>query len=1030
MNYTISSLILSSESGDRSAADTLFASLYSELHRLAKSQLARNGPSVALSATTLLHEAYLNIAGREAAFPDEGRFMAYAAKVMRGLIIDYSRSRQAQKRGGGFEITSLGDVAAEAVVDEGELVRISAALDGLASVDASLAEVVDLKFFCGFSFPEIAAMRGLSERTVQRRWEKARRRPPLELGSVAVSSESRDLWQALSPYLDRALEMTDDERGAWLTSLYAEDSALASEVEALLEEHRALRQEGFLEDEALKPPASASLAGQKIGAYMLIEAIGQGGMGSVWLARRSDGRFEGQAAVKLLNVSLVGRAGESRFEREGHLLARLTHPNIARLIDAGVSSIGQPYLVLEYVLGEQIDRYCDGKRLNVEGRLRLFLDVLAAVAHAHANLIVHRDIKPSNVLVATDGQVKLLDFGIAKLLEEEGGSAEATALTREGGRALTPEYAAPEQLTGGTITTATDVHALGTLLYVLLSGRHPAEASLGSTADLVKAIVDMEPQVLSHAVGPTRATATETVRRNAQMRSASPDGLRSSLKGDLDTIVAKALKKDPAQRYASVTALADDLNRTLRREPISARTDTLAYRTTTFLRRHARGVVTAATVILLLAGLIGFYTARVAAERDRARLEAQKAAKVSELLSGLLTGADPYATHDAKDLTVRGLLDAGAARVQKELAGQPELKAEMLSVMGRTYQRLGEPDKARPLLEEALTTRRHLLGPEHLQVAESLNDLGVLLREEGDSGAAEPLLVEALATRRKVLGGEHRDVAETLVELGRLYSDKGSDQRAEPLFREALAIRRKVLGDQDHDTATSMNELALLLWHKGDLPGAEELFRQCLAINRKTLGENHPDVSTSLNNLALIAGDRGDFAAAEALSRQSLAIARQTLGDRHPDVAIKLSNLSRPLLALGKYDEAAASLQEALQIATAALGAEHPWVAQYKVNLARVQLARKDAASAERLLWQALEIRRRAFPEGDWRIAVAKSLLGEALTSLGRYDEAERLLLEAKAILKEGRGPEGREASATAERLDALYSVSRSHKAP
>ena len=836
-----------------------------------------------------------------------------------------------------------------------------------------------------------------------------------------MSSAARDRWQVVSPHLDCALDMADDERGAWLEALRAEDPDLASEVEALLEERRALRREGFLENEAPRPPGASTLAGQAVGAYTLVSPIGHGGMGTVWLARRSDGRFEGQAAVKLLNVSLVGRAGEARFEREGNILARLAHPNIARLVDAGVSSIGQPYLVLEYVRGAPIDRYCDGKALDVEGRLSIFLDVLAAVAHAHARLIVHRDIKPSNVLVATDGQVKLLDFGIAKLLEGEGTAEAATALTHEGGRALTPEYAAPEQLTGGAITTATDVHALGTLLYVLLAGRHPAEASRGSAVDLLKAIVETEPRRLSDAVRAPGATSTEGARRDPKGPSTSPDELRRRLKGDLDTIVAKALKKDPDQRYASVTAFADDLRRYLHHEPISARPDTFAYRTAKFVQRHVRGVLAAAAATLLVASLIAFFTARVATERDRARLEALKAAKVSELLAGLLTGADPFARPDGKELTVRGLLDAGATRIQKELAGQPEAKAEMLSVMGRTYQRLGEPDKARPLLEEALSTRRRVLGPEHPDVAESLNDLAVLLRDGGDTAAAEPLLVEALATRRKVLGREHRDVAATLIELGRLYSDQGSDRKAEPLFREALAIRRKLLGDEDHETATSMNELALLLWHKGDLSGAEELFKQCLAINRKTQGENHPDVSTSLNNLALLAGDRGDFAAAETLSRQSLAIGRTSLGDKHPDVAIKLNNLSRPLLQLGKFDEAADALREAIQIAIATFGDQHPSVATYKVNLARVQLARKDAASAEALLRQALQIRRRAFPEGDWRIAVVKSLLGEALTSLGRRDEAERLLLEAKDVLKDGPGQEGREARSNAERLAALY---------
>ena len=814
-----------------------------------------------------------------------------------------------------------------------------------------------------------------------------------------MTFESRDRWRVVSPHLDRALEMTEDERAAFLQSLREDDPDLASEVETLLEEHRALEREGFLEREAVKTPLASSLTGQRVGAYTLVEPIGQGGMGSVWLARRSDGRFEGQAAVKLLNVSLVGRPGETRFEREGSILARLTHPNIARLVDAGVSPIGQPYLVLEYVPGAPIDRWCDEHALDVEGRLRLFLDVLAAVAHAHANLIVHRDIKPSNVLVGTDGQVKLLDFGIAKLLEEEGGAGEATALTREGGRALTPEYAAPEQVTGGTITTATDVYALGTLLYVLLAGRHPAAGSLGSTASLVKAIVDTDPPRLSDA---------------------SPARLRRALQGDLDTIVAKALKKDAAQRYASVTAFADDLGRTLRNEPIGARPDTLAYRGVRFVQRHTGAVAAAAAVLALLAGLTGFYTARVAAERDRARVEAQKAAKVSEFLARLFTGADPFDSRDARELTVRGLLDAGVARVRKDLAGQPEVEAAMLSVMGRTYQRLGEPGKARPLLEDALATRRRILGPRHEDTAESLNDMGVLLRDTGDTVAAEPLLVEALATRRRVLGPEHRDVAATLVELGRLYSDQGYDRKAEPLLREALAIRRKVLGEEDHETATSMNELALVLWHEGDLPGAEEFFRRCLAINRKTLGENHPGVSTSLNNLALIAGDRGDFVSAENLSRESVALGRKALGDNHPDVAIKLNVLSRSLLQLGKYDEAATVLHEALRIATAAFGDRHAAVANYEVNLGRVYLARKDAASAEPLLRQGLQVRGSVLPAGDWRIAQAKSLLGEALTSLGRYEEAERQLLEAKRDLKDGPGAEGREAKATAERLAAL----------
>src|SRR5271163_447170 len=303
-----------------------------------------------------------------------------------------------------------------------------------------------------------------------------------------MSTLSPDQWQALSPYLDRALAMTDDERGAWLSSLGEQDPALAGQVGALLDEHRQLAQEGFLESSRWALPNSTGLAGQTLGPYTLISLIGQGGMGSVWLARRSDGRFERKAALKFVNIALAGPATEERFKREGSILGRLTHPHIAELLDAGISSAGQPYLILEYIDGTTIDEYCDQHKLDLEARVRLFLDVLAAVAHAHANLIVHRDIKPSNVLVTTGGEVKLLDFGIAKLLEGEGQTGAATLLTHEAGSALTPQYAAPEQLTGQPVTTATDVYALGVLFYVLLSGQHPTGSDSHSPAELVKAV--------------------------------------------------------------------------------------------------------------------------------------------------------------------------------------------------------------------------------------------------------------------------------------------------------------------------------------------------------------------------------------------------------------------------------------------------------------------------------------------------------------------------------------------------------------
>jgi serine/threonine protein kinase len=460
-----------------------------------------------------------------------------------------------------------------------------------------------------------------------------------------MSTLSPDQWQALSPYLDEALAMNDDERAAWLSALGQQDPALAAQLGALLDEHRVLAQEGFLENRRWALPNSTGLAGQTLGPYTLISQIGQGGMGSVWLARRSDGRFERQAAVKFVSIALSGPATEERFKREGSILGRFTHPHIAELLDAGISSTGQPYLILEYVDGPTIDQYCDEHKLDLEARVRLFLDVLAAVAHAHANLIVHRDIKPSNVLVTTGGEVKLLDFGIAKLLEGEGQTGAATLLTHEGGSALTPEYAAPEQLTGQPVTTATDVYALGVLLYVLLSGRHPAGSGLHSPAELVKAVLDLEPLRVSEA------TTADNSKLIAERRGATPAMLRRELRGDLDTIVGKALKKDSQERYASVTEFANDLQRYLKHEPISARPDTLAYRTAKFVRRNRTVVVLTATAIVLVIGSLS--TGLYVANRQR-KIAEQRFAQVRQL-------ANKFIDLDAK---IRGLQGSTKVRMQ------------------------------------------------------------------------------------------------------------------------------------------------------------------------------------------------------------------------------------------------------------------------------------------------------------------------------------------------------------------------------
>jgi eukaryotic-like serine/threonine-protein kinase len=816
-----------------------------------------------------------------------------------------------------------------------------------------------------------------------------------------------ELWRKLSPFLDEALEIDADQRPAWLASLVERDPEIAAELQILLAERDAIAGSGFLEGVVQVGVNSTplSLSGQVLGAYRLLSLIGQGGMGSVWLAERCDGRFEGRAAVKLLNIAVMDRANEERFRREGNILARLTHPNIARLIDAGVSpDNGQPYLVLEYVDGQAIDQYCDAHALDVDARLHLFLDVLEAVIHAHANLVVHRDIKPGNVLVSVAGHVKLLDFGIARLLEDDEGRG-----TRDGW-AATPQYAAPEQVARGTVTTATDVYALGVLLYVLLTGTHPAGDAARSPATLMHAIVDVAPRRPSDVVEPVK--------------------LRRRLRGDLDTIIAKALKKNASERYASVTALADDIRRSLRFEPITARPDTLLYRTVTFVRRHTHGVVASAAVVILLTALTVYHTDRLASERDRAQREAAKAQKATEVLTGMLTAADPYdVVHGSRvDPTVRDVLDAGSEQVKKDLAGQPDLQAGMLTVLGRIYRRLAIYDKAQPLLEQALASSN---GADRVDVAQTLHDLGTVLADKGDYTAAAPRLEQALAMRRRLLGYDHADVAVTLSELGRVYQDLGFNHRAEPLQREALRIRRTVLGEDHRETAVSLSDLASVLRLDGDLAGAETLLTRCLEINRRTRGEIHPNTSATLHDLGLIAAARRDNAKAEATLRRALDIARRTLGEKHPIVATTLNSLSHVLVAQGRPEDAAAALQDALTIARPALGGDHQLVAIYAINLALVQLSLNRAAAAEQLLQEALPIRtrapqlvpsrRRTIADDDWSIARTRVLLGASLVAQRRYADAEAVLLEARRELDAQPRPQPRDVKATMTGLVQLY---------
>jgi len=760
-----------------------------------------------------------------------------------------------------------------------------------------------------------------------------------------MSTLSPDQWQALSPYLDEALAMSDDARAAWLSSLHERDPALAAQLGEFLDEHRLLVQEGFLEKGSPALPGPG-LAGQTVGPYTLISQIGQGGMGSVWLAQRSDGRFERRVAVKFVNLALAGKGGEERFKREGSILGRLAHEHIAELVDAGVSPAGQAYLVLEYVQGDPIDQYCDQHKLDVDARVRLFLDVLAAVAHAHANLIVHRDIKPSNVMVTTGGEVKLLDFGIAKLLEGEGQLGAATLLTHEAGSALTPQYAAPEQLTGRPVTTATDVYALGVLLYVLLSGQHPAGSGPHSPAELVKAVLEIEPPRASDAIPADNSNLI------AERRGTTPDKLRRGLRGDLDTIVGKALKKNPQERYASVTGFADDLRRYLKHEPITTRPDTLAYRSAKFLRRNRAVVAFSAAAIALVIGSLA--TGLLIANRQRKAAE-RRFEQVRQLANKFI----------ALDNDIRGL--PGSTKVRMEIVSD---SLQYLTSLGSDVHR----DK-----DLALEIAYAYVRVAHVQGDPTSPNLGQFPEAEASLEKAENFvdsvlsvdpsnrrglfIAATIAHDRMVLADEQdrRDElvawadkaserVERFMSLGNVdpkdvysmayfeqniaygYDNARHFQRALQASRRALEISEPV-ASAHRVHGSILGALTIARWQSGDLDGALQTAQEAIQLDEKQAAGGHAslriNLANSLYTKAMILGKQ-DAEPSLGRSRDALAVLQRGL-DIGEELAkmdsidylsrrsvattgLEIANILRhnePQKALVVYDHALARIREA-----------------------------------------------------------------------------------------------------------------------
>lgn len=773
-----------------------------------------------------------------------------------------------------------------------------------------------------------------------------------------------------------------------------------------------------------------SMIGSKAGSYSLVSVLGRGGAGTVYLGERADQQYSAKVAIKIVDHAAVQTSLGVRFRAERQILASLNHPNIARLLDAGEIDDGQAYLVMEYVHGESVDRFCDGQQLDIRARLRLFLDICAAVQYAHQNLIVHRDLKPGNILVTAEGVTKLLDFGIAKLLDT-GDFRELTQLTQHNDRLLTPEYASPEQILGQVVTTASDVYSLGVVLYQLLCGLRPYEVSgSASRLELERSICASDPArpsaAVKRAIEDRSTEGQPPLQAIAAGRGTSPDRLHKQLQGDIDSIVMRAMRKEPQHRYGSVDQLAADVRRYLANEAVEARQGNWLYYSQRFVRRHMIGVAMSALLISLVIGvaiILSFKNHAIAVALDRATQERERAEKVSDFMLQVFRSASPFVNF-GREPTARDLLDQAARGIKADLGQQPEVQAVLLEEMGRSFRQMGLPDRAVGYLQDSLRIQRRLHGSDDARMGLILTELAIVLRETYKFEESDRIFAEALAVSRRSQGQRSYADAKLLVELGRLEMLRSNIQQAGEHFTLALQLMRELRGPTDTEVGAVLVELSNVAVWADDLEQAEKTALAAVEIY-KSAPQYHPDRVMADFRLAEILMYRGRISSAAPLFERALAAQRVLYGSNNDIVADTLGSLAQVRIAQNNINDAEKLIREALAMHRQSHSTAGNKIGHLQTLLATVLMRQSKFAEAETLLRDTLDVFAKNLPRDHQYVASAEHYLGESLLATGKLLDAEAILTEAMNRWKRTDAPPWRAARSASALGEVLYKEGR-----